>query len=111
MHHFNKGYDMYKTLLAVCLAGLAGFANAESIASSPNDGNGKIVLTDEACIHKGKPYPPLKRAYTFTGKGNTFEGCYGVEDDTVVVVWILGNETEKRRYPISNFTLTRKGNI
>jgi len=90
MHHFDKGYDMYKTLLAVCLAGLAGFANAESIASSPNDGNGKIVLT---------------------GKGNTFEGCYGIEDDTVVVVWLVGNETEKRRYPISNFTLTRKGNI
>jgi len=86
---------------------LSQTANAEAIAKTPNTGGGFIVLTNEPCIYKGKDYTPLKRAYSYTAKGYTFEGCFGIEDETVITVWQDGNE--QRRYPVSNFELIRRG--
>jgi hypothetical protein len=82
-------------------------ASAEAIAKTPNNGGGFIVLTNEPCIYKKKDYAPLKRAYSYTARGYTFEGCFGIEDDTVITVWMDSNE--QRRYPVANFELINRG--
>jgi hypothetical protein len=94
----------YLTVLAFLIP---TFAQADAIATSPNEGGGKIVLTDEVCKHEGKTYKGLNRIYSYTSKGLNAEGCYGIEDDTVVVIWYT-DTVEKRRYPASSFTLTPK---
>jgi hypothetical protein len=81
------------------------YSKAEAIAQMPNEGGGFIVLTDDVCNYEGKVYKGLNRLYSYTQQGYSSEGCYGVEDETVVVVWKSGN---KMRYPISSFTLTTK---
>jgi hypothetical protein len=81
-------------------------ARAEVIATMPNEGNGFIVLTDDPCKHEGKVYKGLNRLYAYTSQGHNSEGCYGVEDDTVVAIWITSGN--KMRYPISSFTLKPK---
>jgi hypothetical protein len=83
------------------------FAQADAIATMPNEGGGFIVLTDDQCKHEGKVYKGLNRMYSYTSRGNNFEGCYGIEDDTVVAVWYTDG-VSKRRYPISAFTLSPK---
>jgi hypothetical protein len=95
-----------KRLLVLALL-LPAIAQAGVIATSPNEGGGKIVLTDEVCKHEGKTYKGLNRIYSYTSKGLNAEGCYGIEDDTVVVIWYTDG-VEKRRYPASSFTLTPK---
>jgi len=84
-------------------------AFAAAIASMPNQGNGKIVLTDELCKHEGKTYDTLNRAYNYTTEGHTMEGCFYVEDETVVVIWKLAKgEPRRMRYPIEGFTIIKK---
>jgi hypothetical protein len=90
-----------------CLLFVPILAQAEVIATTPNEGGGKIVLTDDQCKHEGKVYKGLNRIYSYTSKGLNAEGCYGIEDDTVVVIWYTDG-MEKRRYPASSFTLTPK---
>jgi len=88
---------------------VAGVCQADTLASMPNQGGGKIVLTDDKCVVGGKNYPTLNRAYNYTSEGYTMDGCYTVEDSTVVVVWELANgDGKKMRYSISNFTLIKK---
>jgi hypothetical protein len=93
--------------LAVLVLFIPAFAQADAIATMPNEGGGFIVLTDDQCKHEGKVYKGLNRLYSYTSKGNNFEGCYGIEDDTVVAVWYTDG-VSKRRYPISAFTLSPK---
>jgi hypothetical protein len=83
-------------------------AQAGAIASMPNRAGGKIVLTDEVCKHKGKVYDSLKRAYNYSTEGYTTEGCFAIEDETVVVIWDDGSPNGRMRYPIENFTLIKR---
>lgn len=76
------------------------------VASMPNQAGGKIVLTDEACIHNGKNYSSLLKSYFYTPEGLNGDGCWRLDDETIVVVWIDSNTT--RRYPLSSFTIRRK---
>jgi uncharacterized protein YxeA len=87
---------------------LPAYAGAEAIANMPNEGGGMIVLTDDQCKHEGKVYKGINRIYSYTAQGYNSEGCYGIEDDTVVAVWTSGN---KMRYPISSFTLIKQKSI
>jgi hypothetical protein len=95
------GVGLFILLLAPTLA------RADAIATMPNEGGGFIVLTDDPCKHEGKVYKGLNRLYSYTARGNNFEGCYGVEDDTVVAIWYTDG-VNKRRYPVSSFTLSPK---
>jgi hypothetical protein len=95
------GIALFVLLLAPSLA------QAEAIATMPNEGGGFIVLTDDPCKYEGKVYKKLNRLYSYTAQGNNADGCYGIEDDTVVAIWYT-NGVDKRRYPISSFTLTPK---
>lgn len=92
---------MNKLLLALLL--VSGVAESATFATQPNTAGGKIVLTDEPCKHNNQIYEKLNRAYNYGTSGNTGEGCWIVEDETVVVIWIDTNT--KSRYPIANFTL------
>jgi hypothetical protein len=83
-------------------------AQADAIATMPNEGGGKIVLTDEICKHEGKTYNKLSRAYNYTTSGHGSEGCFYIEDETVVVIWNTSSGTRQMRYPAENFTLTKK---
>lgn len=87
---------------------LLSSAQAGAIASMPNRAGGKIVLTDEVCKHNGKTYTNLKRAYNYSTEGYTTEGCFVIEDETVVVVWLDNSSEPKMRYPIENFTLIKR---
>ena len=81
------------------------YSKAEAIAQMPNEGGGFIVLTDDECKYEGKIYKGLNRLYSYTQQGYTSEGCYGLEDETIVAVWKSGN---KMRYPLSSFSLIKK---
>ena len=83
-------------------------AQAAAIAEMPNRAGGKIVLTNEACVHKGKTYDGLARAYNYSAEGYTTEGCFAVEDETVVVIWNDGSANSKMRYPAENFTIIKR---
>lgn len=87
---------------------LPTLAFAEAIATMPNEGGGKIVLTDEVCKHDGKTYNKLNRAYNYTTSGYGSEGCFYVEDETVVVIWNASSGAKQMRYPAENFTMIKK---
>lgn len=104
---------MKKMLVSLALLSAVTVAKAETVATQPNQAGGKIVLTDDACVQNGKNYERLNRAYNYGSAGYTSEGCWIVEDETIVVVWIDTNQ--KMRYPVTAFTMNpnyskRKGN-
>jgi len=106
---------MRKLIIGGLLALTTTLANAEMIAWLGNQAGGRIVLTDEVCVDPDtkKRYDALKRAYNYSSAGGTSEGCYFVEDDSVVVVWVNSNGRNKSRYPLENFTFNtnyRKNN-
>ena len=97
---------MKKMMVVLLLSLLSAHANAEMVAWLGNQAGGRIVLTDEVCIdpETKKRYDALKRAYNYGSAGGTSEGCFHVEDDSVVVVWVNTNGRNKSRYPLENFT-------
>jgi hypothetical protein len=103
----RKKEKAMRKLLAVLLC-VPMLAQAGAIASMPNKAGGKIVLTDEACVHKGKTYEGLARAYNYSVEGYTTEGCFAIEDETVVVIWNDGSANSKMRYPAENFTIIKR---
>lgn len=98
-----------KKIVALLLLSLSVHANAEMLAWLGNQAGGRIVLTDEVCVdpETKKRYEALKRAYNYSSSGGTSEGCYFVEDDSVLVVWVLSNGRDKSRYPLENFTFNK----
>jgi hypothetical protein len=98
--------EMKKILTALLFLPLV--AQAGAVATMPNRAGGKIVLTDEPCVHKGKTYDGLNRAYNYTTEGYTTEGCFAIEDETVVVIWNDGSANSKMRYPAENFTIIKR---
>jgi hypothetical protein len=97
---------MKKLLAIVLLCPL--LAQAAVVASMPNQAGGKIVLTDEACVYRGKTYANLYKAFFYVNSGLTGDGCWTIEEgsESVTVIWHDGGDT--KRYPISNFDIRRK---
>jgi hypothetical protein len=95
----------YLTILALFIP---TFAQAGAIATMPNEGGGKIVLTDEVCKNGGKTYNKLNRAYNYTTSGHGSEGCFYIEDETVVVIWDTATGVRQMRYPAENFTIINR---
>lgn len=86
---------------------LSSIARADTFATLPNESGGKIVLTDEACKdNNGRVYEKLRRAYNYGASGTTGEGCWTLEDETILVYWL--DSDRKMRYPAGNFTLAPK---
>ena len=90
---------MKKLLIALCFI---GSVHAKEVAWMPNQGSGKIVLTDEVCkdYKTGKTYSGLLRMFSYLSDGYTIEGCYYFSDSLVNGIWINGDE---RKYEINNF--------
>jgi hypothetical protein len=83
-------------------------SRAAVVATQPNQAGGKIVLTDEQCKHEGKTYTALRKAYNYGTSGNTSDGCWYLDDETVVVIWKNSNNTATtRRYPVNNFDIRK----
>jgi len=97
----------FKQIVVLILL-LPTVAFGAAIATMPNNGGGKIVLTNEPCVHDKKTYEGLNRAYNYTAEGHTNEGCFHVEDETVVVIWNTNDGVVKMRYPAENFTLIKR---
>jgi hypothetical protein len=95
-----------KLLILLLFVPTLTFAGA--IATMPNEGGGKIVLTDEVCKIDSKTYNKLNRAYNYTTSGHSSEGCFYVEDETVVVIWDTSAGVRRMRYPAENFTLINR---
>ena len=95
-----------KKTLALLLLCLSAHASAEMIAWLGNQAGGRIVITDEVCVDPDtkKRYDALKRAYNYSSAGGTSEGCYFLEDESIVIVWVNSGGRSKSRYPLENFT-------
>lgn len=94
---------MKKMLVLLALLSASIAVKAETIATQPNQAGGKIVLTDQVCKHDGQVFDKLNRAYNYGSAGYTSEGCWGIEDETIIVYWIDTNQ--KMRYPVTAFTM------
>lgn len=96
---------MKKLLATLLLCPMLAYGGV--IASMPNQAGGKIVLTDEDCIHKGRQYANLYKSYFYTPSGLTGYGCWAIEDgsDAVTIVWHDSGNT--KRYPITSFDIRR----
>lgn len=97
-----------KALITTLLLCFSTVAFSAVIATMPNQAGGKIVLTDEACRHKGKTYDNLYKAYFYASSGITGDGCWALEDEVVTIVWIDSGNT--KRYPVTNFDIRPRGN-
>lgn len=95
-----------KKLLAILLLCFSTVATAAVVASMPNQAGGKIVLTDEACVHNGKTYQGLFKSYFYGSTGVSGDGCWRLDDETVLVVWLDTGET--KRYPAANFSIRKR---
>jgi len=91
-----------KLMLALLFTPAVAFGGV--IASMPNQAGGKIVLTDEACVYRGKHYSNLYKAYFYANSGATGDGCWVIEDgsETVTVIWHDSGDTN--RYPHKTLT-------
>jgi len=109
MNHRRTKDWLWGFIFGMVSMGIIGEARAETIATMPNKGGGKIVLTNEVCKLEGKTYETLRRTYNYTSEGYTSEGCFYIEDETVMVVWKgLNGQPSRMRYPAENFTITKK---
>lgn len=90
--------------LLLSLLVIPSLVSAKSIAWMPNNSGGKIVITDDVCKGPGgKIYPNMFRIYTYSSSGETSDGCFEFEGDTVHVFW--PDSKQEMRYPIESFTV------
>lgn len=87
-----------KHITIAALAALTFTAHAEPFADTDNQGRGKIVIMTDTC----PAMPSESRAYFYTAEGQTEEGCWRYDADTILIQW---EKQGKRRYPIAYFRL------
>ncbi len=95
-------------IVVLCTTVFTLESRAAVVASMPNQAGGKIVLTDEACVYRGKTYTNLYKAFFYVNSGLTGDGCWTIEEgsESVTVIWHDGGDT--KRYPIANFDIRRR---
>lgn len=95
-----------KALLASLLL-ISASVIAEPVAFMPNSSGGKIVITNDVCVGKeGKKFEGLFRIYTYSASGDTSEGCFEFEADTIRVFW--PDARKEARYELASFTMYKK---
>lgn len=101
IHHQQLGGTMRGLIFSIALLASTS-ALAESWVST-NRGGGEITLTDRVCRFKGKEYPKLREAYSWTNS-IVVEGCWSLLDDMVHVIWFEPDGGhDKRVYPPQGF--------
>jgi hypothetical protein len=88
---------MRSILIAIAI-GLSFSAHAETFADTSNKGGGKIAILTDWCVSNAA----LKRAYYYTKDGDTNDGCWYLDGDTIVIEW---NNSARKRYPVKIFKL------
>lgn len=74
--------------------------NAAVVAEIPNQGGGRIALTDLKCKDVANTF----LAYSYLGNGKSLMGCWAADDSRVFVRWEDG---DMRSYPIDSFVLPK----
>jgi len=69
------------------------------LATSPNQGGGRIALTDEPCTDT------TFIAISFVENGDTVTGCWFSEQELVFIKW---DDQTVKTYPANRFTLTKE---
>ena len=93
------------SVIASCLIATAAMADVMVI---PNQANGYVVLTTEAC--EVKKSPDLYKSYSFgTNQREPFkvEGCWLQEQDIIAVAWFVDGEVMFRYYDAQDFKLQK----
>lgn len=103
---------MKKFILAVAVVLAATTARAEILATMPNQTGGRIELLDvtvpdgvqtlSGCAH-------TLIAKTWDNRSEDTWGCWRVENDTVVINWLMNNRTIERTYLSGAFSMTETG--
>jgi hypothetical protein len=94
-----------KILIIVVVTSCMWFANkafSRNIAWLPNQGGGKIIITDEPCVYNGQNYSLAKRIYNYVYSGASYEGCYEVNGENIQVIWF--GDSKYYYYPLANLT-------
>jgi len=90
-------------------------AGTFAVGGMLDDRKGRTVLTTEPCTQKIESFQlgtnnvtveGMRRAFYFTGKGMTNEGCWKHEAGSVLLIW--PTESVVRRWPIANFKLAKQ---
>jgi hypothetical protein len=96
--------------MTTALFSVSAIADVFAIAGVKGDRKGRTVLTTEPCdvslekIQYGYSKATLgemRRAFYYTSKGETNEGCWKHDAGSVVLLW--PTENILRRWPVKNF--------
>jgi hypothetical protein len=74
---------------------VTSIAHADAIFETPNQGGGKIVLTDELCRDNSH-----KLAYSMIAGADTILGCWAADSQYVHIGWYDGS---LRSYPVDGW--------
>jgi hypothetical protein len=94
------------------------YAGTFAIGGMLDDRKGRTVLTTDPCTQKIESFQlgtnnvtaeGMRRAFYFTGKGMTSEGCWKHEAGSVLLIW--PTESVVRRWPIANFKLAKRTSL
>lgn len=91
---------------AFVLLALGSPAAADTVAQATGIQGHKIRLTNEHCtVASGRSSQAgWGRTYSWLDSGLTITGCGRLDDDTVVIEWMLpGPVIDIRRYSVDNF--------
>jgi hypothetical protein len=88
-----------KKIVVLLLLCLSAHASADTAAWMPNNGGGKIVLTDKDCPDDARQY----MAYTTSNTISTQFGCWFSDDLMVHITW--SSTGSFKSYPLENWTL------
>jgi len=89
-------------------------ASTFAVGGMLGDKKGRTILTTEACSQKIESFQlgtnslkteGMRRAFYFTSKGMTNEGCWRHEAGSILLIW--PTESVIRRWPVDNFKLAK----
>lgn len=90
---------MKKMMAVLLLLLLSAHANADTVGWMPNNGGGKIVITDKDCQSDSRQF----MAYTTSSSISTQFGCWFSDDVMVHITW--ESTGSFKSYPLENWNI------
>jgi len=88
---------MKSSLLIALLTVLSGDCDAKIIGETNNQGNGKIIITDELCRDNTN-----RLAYSVMNGYSTIFGCWTYDDEYIHIRWY---DNDFRSYPLGGWLI------